>query len=145
LNVPAGVVAAAIIMFGFADAGARRFGGIDYVGIILLTAASVVLLLLLLWGGQAFPWRSPRAAGLLMLSAVLVYLFVHVERRAAKPFLPLGLFQTRLISIGSVGGFLLGASMFGGIVTSRSPSRGFSARAPRWRGPSSCRSQCAGL
>ena len=145
LNVPAGVVATAIIMIGFADAGARRSGGIDYAGIILLTAASVVLLLLLLWGGQAFPWRSPRAAGLLMLSAVLVYLFVHVERRAAKPFLPLGLFQTRLISIGSVGGFLLGASMFGGIVTSRSPSRGFSARAPRWRGPSSCRSQCAGL
>jgi hypothetical protein len=47
---------------------------------------------------------------------MLVYLFVLVERRAPHPFLPLGVFRTRLILIGSVGSFLLGASMFGAIV-----------------------------
>jgi EmrB/QacA subfamily drug resistance transporter len=116
LNVPAGLVATAIITTGFADASARRSGRIDFAGITLLTAASVVLLLLLLWGGHAFPWRSPQTAGLLILCVSLVCLFVHIEVRTSSPFLPLGVFRTRLVTVGSVGNFLLGASMFGAVV-----------------------------
>jgi EmrB/QacA subfamily drug resistance transporter len=116
LNVPAGLVATAIIMITFADPATPRAGRIDYAGISLLTTAAAVLLLLLLWGGQAFPWRSPETAGLLALLAVLVVVFIQVELRTPQPFLPLSLFEDRVMTVGTVGGFLLGASMFSAVV-----------------------------
>jgi predicted MFS family arabinose efflux permease len=76
----------------------------------------VVLLLLLLWGGQAFPWRSLETAGLLALHAVLVFLFIRVELRTPQPFFPLSIFEDRVMMVGAVGGFLLGASMFSALV-----------------------------
>ena len=116
LNVPAGFVATTIITVTFRDPPARRPGGIDYAGIGLLTGAAVVLLLLLLWGGQAFAWWSPQSVGLVALCAALTVLFARAERRTANPFLPFSLFEDRVVTVGSVGGFLLGASMFSAIV-----------------------------
>ncbi|HKV44011.1 MAG TPA: MDR family MFS transporter [bacterium] len=116
LNVPAGLIATTIITISFVDPVTRRPGGIDFPGIGILTGAAVALLLLLLWGGQAFPWWSPPAVGLAAVCAALALLFVRVERRARHPFLPLMLFDDRVVAVGSVGGFLLGASMFGAVV-----------------------------
>ena len=116
LNLPAGLVATAIIMITFTDPAARHAGRIDYAGIGLLAGAAAVLMLLLLWGGQAIPWRSPAAAGLAAVFAALVVLFIRVERRTPQPFLPFSLFADRVIAVGSVGGFLLGASMFSAVV-----------------------------
>jgi EmrB/QacA subfamily drug resistance transporter len=116
LNVPAGLVATVIITTTFTDLATPRAGRIDYAGIGLLTTATTVLLLLLLWGGQAFPWWSLETAGLLALLAVLVFLFVRVELRTPEPFLPLSIFEDRVMMVGAVGGFLLGASMFSAVV-----------------------------
>jgi EmrB/QacA subfamily drug resistance transporter len=116
LNVPAGLVATAIITITFVDPATPRAGKIDYAGISLLTSAAVVLMLLLLWGGQTFPWWSLETAGLAALLVALVVLFIRVERRTAQPFLPFSLFEDRVVTVGSVGGFLLGASMFSAIV-----------------------------
>lgn len=116
LNLPAGLVATATIMIAFTDPAARHPGRIDYAGIALLAGAAAVLMLLLLLGGQAFPWWSPAAAGLAALFAALVALFIRVERRAPQPFLPFSLFADRVVAVGSIGGFLLGASMFSAVV-----------------------------
>jgi len=116
LNVPAGLAATAIIAVAFRDPSTPRPGRLDYAGIGLLSSAAVALLLLLLWGGQAFPWVSPAAAGLAGLSAVCGALFVQVEARVPHPFLPFSLFADRVITVSSLGGFLIGASMFGAVV-----------------------------
>ncbi len=116
LNLPAGLVATAIIMITFTDPAARHAGRIDYAGIGLLAGAAAVLMLLLLWGGQAIPWWSPAAAGLAAVFAALVVLFIRVEQRTPQPFLPFSLFADRVIAVGSAGGFLLGASMFSAVV-----------------------------
>jgi predicted MFS family arabinose efflux permease len=116
LNLPAGLVATAIIMISFTDPAARHAGRIDYAGIGLLAGAAAVLMLFLLWGGQVFPWRSPAAAGLAAVFAALVVLFIRVERRTPEPFLPFSLFADRVVAVGSIGGFLLGASMFSAVV-----------------------------
>lgn len=116
LNVPAGLVATAIIMASFTDPATPRAGRIDYAGISLLTGAAVVLLLLLLWGGQAFPWRSLATGGFAALLVVLAVLFIQVELRTPQPFLPLSLFEDRVMTVGTVGGFLIGASMFSAVV-----------------------------
>jgi len=116
LNVPVGLIATAIIAFAFADPIVARPGKVDYAGITLLSGAAIVLLLLLLSGGQAFPWWSLTAAGLAALCAILSALFVQIELRIPHAFLPFNLFRDPIISVSAIGGFLLGASMFGAIV-----------------------------
>ena len=46
---------------------------------------------------------------------MLIGLFVLVERRAAEPVLPLHLFKTRVFSVTSLVGFIVGFAMFGAI------------------------------
>ena len=116
LNLPAGLVATAIIMITFTEPAAGQPGRVDYAGIGLLAGAAAVLMLLLLWGGQVIPWWSPAAAGLAAVFAALVALFIRVERLTPQPFLPFSLFADRVIAVGSAGGFLLGASMFSAVV-----------------------------
>ena len=114
LNVPAGLVATLILTFAFTESkAAGRAGSIDYAGIALLSGASIVLLLLMFWGGHEFAWLSAPAFALAALCAALLLLFVHVEVRTEEPFLPFSLFGNRIISVASVGGFLLGVSIFG--------------------------------
>lgn len=115
LNIPSGLIATIIIALAFREAGPRRAGTVDYAGIGLLSGGVVALLLLLFWGGQAFPWSSPASTGLAALTAFLLFLFIRIERRGESPFLPFSLFENRIVAVGSIGGFLLGVSMFGAI------------------------------
>lgn len=114
VNVPAGLVATLILTFAFTESrAARGAASIDYAGIGLLSAASIVLLLLMFWGGHEFAWLSAPAFGLAALCALLLLLFARVEMRTEYPFLPFSLFSNRIISVASLGGFLLGVSIFG--------------------------------
>jgi len=115
LNIPVGLVATAILAFAFHESPPSRTGGVDYAGIGLLSGGAIALLLLLFWGGQGFPWVSLPAAALIALSVVLVLLFIRVEMRSEHPFVPFSLFENRIITVATVGGFLIGLSMFGAI------------------------------
>lgn len=55
-------------------------------------------------------WTSPRVVGLAAVSLVLMAAFVLVERRAADPLVPLGLFRSRLLRTGTTVALLGGAS-----------------------------------
>jgi MFS family permease len=48
-------------------------------------------------------------------AAGLGYLFARAERRAREPIVPFSLFQNRVIAVGSLISFLIGAAMFGAI------------------------------
>jgi EmrB/QacA subfamily drug resistance transporter len=114
VNIPAGLVATAILMVAFKESQPEPGeASIDYAGISLLSAASIVLLLLMFWGGHEFAWLSAPSVGMAALCAALLLLFAHVETRAEHPFLPFSLFSNRIISVACLGGFLLGVSIFG--------------------------------
>jgi MFS family permease len=114
VNIPAGLVATAILMVAFQESRPEPGeASIDYAGIGLLSAASIVLLLLMFWGGHEFAWLSAPSFGMAALCAALLLLFAHVESRAEHPFLPFSLFSNRIISVECLGGFLLGVSIFG--------------------------------
>ncbi|MGG8409172.1 MFS transporter, partial [Streptomyces sp. 12297] len=53
---------------------------------------------------------------LAVLGAVLLAAFIAVERRAAEPVLPLGLFRIRTFTLCSVISFIVGFAMFGAMV-----------------------------
>jgi EmrB/QacA subfamily drug resistance transporter len=109
INVVPGLLAAALVAFGWRD---RHQGherpAVDYAGAALLTVSVVVLLLGLMGSGTSS----------LVLVAVAVALFVlllWVERRAADPILPLALFRDRLFATATAHGILTGWAMFGSV------------------------------
>jgi len=87
----------------------------DWWGFALLPALVVPLLLALSWGGSRFQWLSLPMASMFGAVALLLILFVVVERRAAWPVLPLSLLGNQVFAVAAAISFLLGTSMFGAI------------------------------
>ncbi len=115
LNIPAGLIATMILLLVFEEPEPPGVGRVDYAGISLLSGAAIVLLLLLFWGGHEFPWDSLPTAGLIAVCVVLTLLFLRVEMRSEEPFIPLHLFENRVITVATAGGFLIGVSMLGAV------------------------------
>ncbi|MBI5161496.1 MAG: MFS transporter [Micrococcales bacterium] len=117
VNVPLCILAAVLLLRVFHERLEPRRHRIDYLGAVLLTAASTLLILGALEGGQAWAWDAWQSIGAFTLGAVLLVLFLLVERRAAEPILPLWVFGRRLllttnvISIG-VGAMLIGLTSY---------------------------------
>ena len=88
---------------------------IDYLGTALLSLAATSLILLTSLGGTTYPWASAPIYLLGVAGAALIGAFVLAERRAVEPILPLHLFSTRVFSVTSVVGFVVGFGMFGAI------------------------------
>ena len=103
INVPAGIAAAALLMIALHEDVAHRQHSLDWAGAGLLTVG----LSALLFGAQG---GSASAIGL-PVAAVLLALFVIVERRAVEPVLPLGLFRQPVIGVATLAGALVGAGM----------------------------------
>ncbi|WP_107772751.1 MFS transporter [Nocardioides sediminis] len=87
--------------------GPRR--RVDWAGAVAVTGA-VIALVHGAVDAVDHPWTSPRVAGVLGLSVLLVAVFVLVERRVVDPLVPLGLFRSGALSSG-VALALLGGSV----------------------------------
>src|SRR5439155_17136737 len=93
----------------------KREHQVDYLGAAVLTFSVVCLLMVAIWGGVTFPWASGQIVGLVLAGAVGLGIFVIVERRAAEPIIPLGLFRDSIFNVTAGTAFLFGVSMFGAI------------------------------
>jgi EmrB/QacA subfamily drug resistance transporter len=113
INIPLCLIAAATIGLRFAERLERRRPRIDYAGAGVLTVALTLLILGLLEGGQAWAWRSPQSVGVLAAGAVLLAVFVLIERRAADPVVPLRLLRNRLLVTTNVVAACVGAILLG--------------------------------
>jgi MFS family permease len=113
VNIPLCLVAAATIGLRFHERVERRRPQIDYAGAGVLTVALTLLVLGLLEGGQAWAWGSPQGVAVLATGAVLLGVFVLVERRAADPVVPLHLLRRRLLVATSLVSACVGAALLG--------------------------------
>nr|WP_218566910.1 MDR family MFS transporter [Quadrisphaera granulorum] len=121
INIPLCLVAAAAIGWRFDEQRGRRTGQdgdepgrkrrapLDLLGASVLTVALTLLVLGVLEGGQAWPWASVPGVGVLVADALLLGVFVLVERRAADPVVPLHLLRRRLIVTTSAASACIGA------------------------------------
>jgi MFS family permease len=116
INVPVGVLALVVTSSVLRLSFVRRRHAIDYLGSALLVAAVSTLLLVTVWGGTEYAWSSPIILGLAAAGLVLTGLFLHQERRAAEPVLPLRLFRNSIFSVASGAAFIIGLTMFGVII-----------------------------
>lgn len=112
VNVPIGLIAIALaprlLRESRVEDAARNF---DAAGAIVVTAA-LSLLVYTLVETDSNHWLSVATIGLFAISAVLLVVFVAIEKRAAHPLLPLSIFRLRTLTGANVVGFLLGASLF---------------------------------
>ncbi len=114
INIPCGIAAALLIGLALAEPrDHRKRVTIDYAGAATLIA--LVTLLLLALGGAQQNVGSSLTLGLLGVCALLLALFLAIERRAPEPIVPLSLFSHRIFSVSSVNGFFVGMAMFGSL------------------------------
>ncbi|WP_330176047.1 MFS transporter [Streptomyces sp. NBC_01498] len=113
INLPIGAVALAVIATVLHIPVRATRHTIDYLGTFLIASVATCLVLVASLGGTTWPWGSAQIIGLAVLAVLLLVLFLRVERRAAEPVLPLGLFRIRTFTLVSVISFIVGFSMFG--------------------------------
>jgi EmrB/QacA subfamily drug resistance transporter len=108
VNLPIGGMAIGMIAAFLHERRQQQSQRIDLVGALLLAAGLGAIVLA---AGQGSPSGGGGATALLGLGAVVLAVFVAWERRAAAPMLPLQLFAERVIVVGCLGGFTIGAVM----------------------------------
>ena len=113
VNIPLCALAAWMLMRRFHESVTRVRHRIDYLGSISLTVGCTLIILGLLEGGQAWAWNSVTGIAVLGSGALLLMLFVLVQRRAAEPVLPLWVFTQRVLMASAVIALLVGAVLFG--------------------------------
>jgi EmrB/QacA subfamily drug resistance transporter len=108
INLPLGLLAIYVSDRALARLPIRaRLHQIDYAGSLLMAAATISFLLALTWGGHRFAWLSLPMALILLLAAVLSFLFIWRQRVAEEPILPLALLMNPVIRMTSLIGLVL--------------------------------------
>jgi EmrB/QacA subfamily drug resistance transporter len=115
VNLPLGAIALVLLAVRLKLPKYRTEHRIDWFGAGLLAVAITALVLITTWGGHDYAWLSWQVLGLAGLAAVMLAIFLVVERRAAEPVLSLSLFRNRNFTLSVSIGFLLGFAMFGAI------------------------------
>lgn len=116
VNIPVGIVAAAIIGFALKEPKLTAKPKIDYLGAGLLMTAISLLMLALVEGGTSLSvLMQPHNVLLTGGSMILLFLFYKVEQRASDPIIPFELFKNKTVSVAVSAGFLAGVAMFGAI------------------------------
>ena len=116
INVPVGIVAATIIGFALKEPKQKQKPTIDYAGAILLMLAISLLMLAMVEGVKSLATIvAPGNLVLFLISFILLWIFVRVERRAKDPIIPFQLLENRVVSASILAGFLGGIGMFGAI------------------------------
>ncbi|HET7030185.1 MAG TPA: DHA2 family efflux MFS transporter permease subunit [Candidatus Limnocylindrales bacterium] len=113
INLPVGILAAAIIWFAFHERFERHPQSIDWLGAALLTGSVVLLLFAVSEGGQLFGWTSPLVMAMLGGAVALFVAFVWNVRRVPAPLVDLELVRSPLVRAGLGISILAGIVMFG--------------------------------
>jgi EmrB/QacA subfamily drug resistance transporter len=109
VNLPVGGLAAAIMAVSLREDVKPTDKKVDIPGALVITVA-IVALLVGLQGFESGP--SLWGAGLLVVAAVSVFVFVRIERHAEDPVIPLDLFRDPPIAVGVVAALLHAGVLF---------------------------------
>lgn len=117
INIPLGIVAAAMLVRRFKEQVTVTRHKIDFSGAITLTIGSSLIILGLLEGGLLWPWLSLPGVLIFAVGFLLLAVFVMIERRASEPVLPGWAFTRRIfagvyVASMAVGVLTLGLSSF---------------------------------
>ncbi len=117
INVPIlALVALFTPMFVRESRGAQREGTYDLAGALTSTVAMVAIILAVSQATDS-GWGSASTLGLFGIAALLVVLFLAIERRSSSPLLPLALLRKGSMAGGNLVALTMGMTVFGLSVT----------------------------
>lgn len=113
VTVPFGIIIIFLFIFMFPHfRTSYEKHRVDYLGVIVMSFSIVPLMLALNWGGINYPWSSGIIIGLFMVSVIMFFLFIFVEKNASEPVIPMELFENRVVSVSSIVAVMQGAAFF---------------------------------
>ncbi|MFB5192622.1 MDR family MFS transporter [Alicyclobacillus fastidiosus] len=116
INLPVSALAALLMFLGLHEEKHRESRSVDYAGALTLVGSILSLLLTpVLIENKGLTWISPLVLALLGVSAVLLVLFILVERQAAEPIIPLRLLRNRNIVVMAVLMFTVMCGIMGAV------------------------------
>ncbi|GAB3671052.1 MFS transporter [Actinocorallia lasiicapitis] len=113
INVPVGIIAFTIGFFVLKNQKGEK-SGFDVPGILLLSGAMFTIVYGII-KASAWGWGDAKTLGFFGGAIVLFAAFVLWESKAAEPLLPLSLFRSVSISLGTVMMLLVAFGMFGAL------------------------------
>ncbi|MGH2892764.1 MAG: MFS transporter [Solirubrobacteraceae bacterium] len=119
VNVPVGVFGTVWAYHKLRETAERHPARIDWWGNVTFAIGLGAVLIAITYGiqphgGHTMGWSNPWVLGGLIGGALLLVIFVAIERRVAEPMFQLGLFRIRAFAAGSAAG-LLAATARGGL------------------------------
>jgi len=112
INIPFGVGSSVLLLLFLREKRIERRHRLDLLGTFSLTAAVTLLILALLEGSESWGFSDPRTIACFTGSFLTLVIFFWQERRAPEPMLPLDLFRSRLVAVGSMGASVVGMLLF---------------------------------
>ena len=112
VNVPIGILVLVLIPMLITRDPATARTKLDFPGAATITGALVAAVFALSMTEQ-LGFAHPVTMGLAVAALALGAAFVVIERRAAQPLVPLGIFRNRSLALGNVIVLLVGAAMVG--------------------------------
>ncbi|GAB3929590.1 hypothetical protein GCM10011575_27280 [Microlunatus endophyticus] len=117
VNLPVGVLAFVITAARVQLARPESSHRVDILGgIVVAVLSSAVILSTSLAGDGILGWGSPWMLALVGVAVVSLIGFLLIERRAAEPILPLGLFRSSIFSISAAQFFIATLVLFVGML-----------------------------
>ncbi|WP_081412207.1 MDR family MFS transporter [Alicyclobacillus herbarius] len=110
INLPLGLIAFALILFGYHESSRHERQQIDAWGAGLLTLAVGSLMFALELGGTTYAWSSWQIVGLFLAFSACFLAFLWAETRAAEPIVSFAMFQNRLFAASCLAGLFYGAA-----------------------------------
>ncbi len=95
INIPLGAVAIFLLYYFLKEQLNVQKPKIDYLGAVLIFVTLSLFITFLLNGGRVWDWNSIPSITLIILTFLLAYLTIKVERRAEAPIIPLWMWTNR--------------------------------------------------
>jgi EmrB/QacA subfamily drug resistance transporter len=111
VNIPIGIVATILSVAHLRETRDEEHGGIDWVGLVTLSAALFTFVFALLRGNEK-GWSSALIVGMLVGGAALLAAFVLWEWRSDSPMIELALFQRPAFTGAQITAFALSCAVF---------------------------------
>jgi DHA2 family methylenomycin A resistance protein-like MFS transporter len=115
VNVPVCLAAFVLVRRYATESPGRVAGPLDLAGPALATPALAALVAGVIEAGHR-GWTHPLPLALVLAGALLVPVFLRVERRAREPMLPVSVFASPRFSAGTAVGFLFNFCLYGSLL-----------------------------
>jgi EmrB/QacA subfamily drug resistance transporter len=110
INIPIGLIAAAMLAVFFREKLHERTSRIDYLASFLLMIGCGALMMALIQASTLPFWLL---LGCIVVGIAALAALIRYERHADSPMLPLKLWTDRVIALGNLGSFTIGIAMMG--------------------------------